>query len=238
MSPRRPPINVAKLPNGAVNVGDGYVLDRRINLVVEWRENRIGAEPRDGKSPTVIRIRRRQNLSKSHNVVLLNVANAEASWLLFLLLFEEVSRRFESGYWIKNDFGEDLVGYRVGEELDVSDEARDERFRDGEGNRRAGLLHVPLREVVYPRIDGGNLDGGARTSAPDAGVHGAWLGGRVRLLRRHFLGFRWKRYTLWRVFFFSQRDFFFLGYRDIASLSLSLRLACCMSIVYSVGASV
>lgn len=234
MSPRRPPINVAKLPNGAVNVGDGYVLDRRINLVVEWRENRIGAEPRDGKSPTVIRIRRRQNLSKSHNVVLLNVANAEASGLLF----EEVSRRFESGYWIKNDFGEDLVGYRVGEELDVSDEARDERFRDGEGNRRAGLLHVPLREVVYPRIDGGNLDRGARTSTPDAGVHGAWLGGRVRLLRRHFLGFRWKRYTLWRVFFFSQRDFFFLGYRDIASLSLSLRLACCMSIVYSVGASV
>lgn len=207
-------------------------------MVVEWRENRIGAEPRDGKSPTVIRIRRRQNLSKSHNVVLLNVANAEASWLLFLLLFEEVSRRFESGYWIKNDFGEDLVGYRVGEELDVSDEARDERFRDGEGNRRTGLLHVPLREVVYPRIDGGNLDRGARTSTPDAGVHGAWLGGRVRLLRRHFLGFRWKRYTLWRVFFFSQRDIFFLGYRDIASLSLSLRLACCMSIVYSVGASV
>lgn len=44
---------------------------------------------------------------------------------------------------------------------------------------------MALREVINPRIDGGDLDGGAGTRAPDSGVDGTRLGGRGVMLQGH-----------------------------------------------------
>ena len=83
--------------------------------------------------------------------------------------------------------GENLVGNRISEEINGGDSARNERpgenGRGEKSRRRRGLLHVALREVVNPRINDGDLDGGASTGSPDFGVEAAEIARRRRWVR-------------------------------------------------------
>ena len=58
--------------------------------------------------------------------------------------------------------GENLVGNWISEEINGGDSAKNERPRENvrgeKSQRRRGLLHVALREVVNPRINDGDLD--------------------------------------------------------------------------------
>ena len=66
---------------------------------------------------------------------------------------------------------ENLISNRIGEEINGGDSAKNERpgenVKGEKSRRRRGLLHVTLREVVNPRINDGDLDGGASTGSPN-----------------------------------------------------------------------
>lgn len=99
---------------------------------------------------------------------------------------------------MEEEFGENLVGERIGEELNGGDAAEDvgsgaeergEVFRRGRS-----LVEMALREIVNPRIHGGDLNGGSGTGSPDFGVKrvrlvvvvvGLSRRGRRRRLRTH-----------------------------------------------------
>lgn len=110
---------------------------------------------------------------------------------MLLLLVKEFSRRrrIERIHRFEKNFSKDLVGERIAEKLDVRDGTRNDRLGERDSDGRTRLLHVALGEVVNPRVWGGDLNGGASTSAPDSRVDGASPGlrGGRRLLRRHLL---------------------------------------------------
>lgn len=70
MAPGGASVNVAKLPDSAMDVSNRECLHRRLGLVVEHREDRVGAETRDGKSAAVIGIRRRKNLCEGDDLII------------------------------------------------------------------------------------------------------------------------------------------------------------------------
>lgn len=148
----RPSVNVPKLPNDAVHVGNGNVLHGWVSVEVQRRENRVGAEPRDGEPPAVVRVRRRQHLrERDHRIIFFGAVRVP-------------SVRVGVACWDEADSGEDLVGVGVGEEGDGGHAAEDHRAggdeRGEEGGVR-GLLGVALGEVVDGGVDGGDMDGGA-----------------------------------------------------------------------------
>lgn len=78
------------------------------------------------------------------------------------------------------DFGEDLVGVRVGEEGNGGHAAEDhwsggdlrrEKRRRGGGVGERGLFGMTLGKVVDGGVDGGDSDGGSSGGFPDGGVH-------------------------------------------------------------------
>lgn len=169
MAARRAAVDVAELPGDAVDVGDGEVLDRRVGLEVQRREYGIGAEPRNRESTAIVGIRRCQNLGKGNDVVVVfHLAGITAGGR------REVVNGGGGVERVEEEFGENLVGEGIGEELNGGDAAEDvgsgteER---GEVLRRGrSLVEMALREIVNPRIDGGDLDGGSGTCSPDFGV--------------------------------------------------------------------
>lgn len=67
--PRRAAVDVAEVPNDAVQVSDGERLNRWLCLVVERREDGVGAEPRDGETAAIVSIRRSQDLGEGDDPV-------------------------------------------------------------------------------------------------------------------------------------------------------------------------
>ena len=85
---------------------------------------------------------------------------------------------------MENEFCVDLVGDWISAEVDgrnlEGNGGPGEDERGEEGGARRGLLHVALREVVNPRMDGGDLDGVSGAGAPYSGVETARIGRRMR----------------------------------------------------------
>lgn len=90
---------------------------------------------------------------------------------------------------MEEELGEDLVGGGIGEELDGGDATENERLGEdkrGEKKRKGGgggVLEVALREVVDPRMEGGDGDGVAGAGSPDFGVDREELRRRRMVMR-------------------------------------------------------
>lgn len=80
---------------------------------------------------------------------------------------------------VEGEFGENLVGVWIGEELNGGDAGENEGSGEdvrGEALRLGrSLLEMALREIVNPRMENGDLNGVAGACSPDFGVE------RVRL---------------------------------------------------------
>lgn len=90
---------------------------------------------------------------------------------------------------MEEEFGEDLICGGIGEELNCGDAAENERL--GEDKRRekkrnggrGGVLEMALREVVDPRMKGGDGDGVAGAGSPDFWVDREELRRRRMVMR-------------------------------------------------------
>jgi hypothetical protein len=77
---------------------------------------------------------------------------------------------------LEEELDEDLICGGIGEELNRGDATENERFGEDERGEKkrngggGGVLEVALREVVNPRMKGGDGDGVAGTGSPDFGV--------------------------------------------------------------------
>lgn len=80
---------------------------------------------------------------------------------------------------VKNQLRENLVGERIGEELNRFDAAENGGFRKKERGEVSwsgrGLIEVSLREVVNPRMEGGDLHGGSGADKPECRVENTRL---------------------------------------------------------------
>lgn len=90
---------------------------------------------------------------------------------------------------MEEELGKDLVCSGIGEELNRGDATENERLGEdkrGEKKRNGGgggVLEVALREVVDPRMEGGDGDGVAGTGSPDFGVDREELRRRRMVMR-------------------------------------------------------
>lgn len=205
--PRSSPVNMAKIPNDAVEVGDGERLDRRLGLVVKRGEDGVGAEPRDGEATAIVGVRRSEDLRERNDLIgLVGVVKyVVVRWLVAI-------GGFVVGDGEEKELGEDLVGCGIGDEMDGGDAAKNERLGEDERGEEergggGGLLEVALREVVNPRMEDGNLYGVSGTGSPDFGVDRTV--GRVRVRVRVVMRRRMRRRR-----HFGVRDFDFREERE------------------------
>lgn len=137
MPPGSTSVDVTEVPDDAVNVGDEELLDGRIGLEIEGREDGVRAVSRDGESSPVIGVGSREDLRERDDLLL-------AAALLFLFEESPESRRGRMRmrmrgkelivrHGVKREVSEDLVGDRIREEADRGDDAGDRRSRDGGG---------------------------------------------------------------------------------------------------------
>jgi len=168
---RRAAVNVAEAPLDAVDVGDGEELDGRIGTEVERRKTRVRTVARHGEAAAVVGVGGSQDLRERNDAVL-------AVLLFFVSSLRGVvwKRLLREGR--EEELSEDLVGERIGEEIEGGHVAGDEGKRAEERvevMRGRGVLQVALGEVVNPRMELGDLHGGAGACPPDFGVDAAGL---------------------------------------------------------------
>lgn len=90
---------------------------------------------------------------------------------------------------MEEELGEDLICGGIGEKLNRGDATENERFGEDERGEKkrngggGGVLEVALREVVNPRMKGGDGDGVAGTGSPDFGVDREELRRRRMVMR-------------------------------------------------------
>lgn len=90
---------------------------------------------------------------------------------------------------MEEELGEDLICGGIGEKLNRGDATENERLGEDERGEKkrngggGGVLEVALREVVNPRMKGGDGDGVAGTGSPDFGVDREELRRRRMVMR-------------------------------------------------------
>lgn len=112
---RRAAVDVAEPPRDAVDVGDVEKLDRRLGAEVERREDGVGAEARNGESAAVVGVGGSEDFGEGNDavtfvlVVIVVVVSVVIDVVLSVRVVNEGS---------EDEFGEDLVGERIGEQIE------------------------------------------------------------------------------------------------------------------------